>query len=65
MLAETIQAVDTLSRAIPSFSDRFNFILPLVVLLIILMFFLLVKSYSSGHETSDRKNADPSRKTIN
>lgn len=42
-----IQAEDTLSAKIPSFTERFNFTLPLIVILVIIMFFLLLKSYES------------------
>lgn len=44
MLGLLIQAEDTLSTNIPSFSDRFNFAVPLIVILFIIMFFLLLKS---------------------
>lgn len=41
------QTADTLSVTIPSLTDRFNFALPLIVVLFILMFFLILKSYES------------------
>jgi hypothetical protein len=41
------QVADTLSTTIPSFTDRLNFALPLIVLLLILMLFLMLKSYES------------------
>jgi len=47
MTAFLIQVADTLSAKIPSFTDRFNFTLPLIVVLLILMFFILLKSYES------------------
>jgi hypothetical protein len=47
MIAFLLQVSDTLSAKIPSFTDRFNFTLPLIVVLFILMFFLLLKSYES------------------
>lgn len=47
MTAFLLQAADTLSMNIPSFAERSNFTFPLIVLLLILMFFLLVKSFES------------------
>lgn len=47
MIAFLFQAADTLSMNIPSFTERFDFTLPLIVLLFILMFFLLLKSSES------------------
>ncbi len=47
MAALLLQAADTLSAKIPSFTERFDFILPIIVVLLILMFFLLLKSYES------------------
>jgi len=44
MAAFILQAADTLSTKIPSFTDRFNFIIPLIAILFLLMFFLLLKS---------------------
>ncbi len=40
-------AEDSLAASIPSFTDRINFTLPLIVILFIIMFFLLLKSYES------------------
>ncbi len=64
MLAAILQTADTLVTAIPSFSVRFNFALPLIVVLVILMFFLLLKSYNLDHPVSEEKNSARPRKII-
>jgi hypothetical protein len=64
MLAAILQTADTLTTAVPSFSVRFNFAIPLVVVLIILMFFLLLKSYTFDHPESEEKSAERPRKSI-
>ena len=64
MLAAILQAADTLATAVPSLSARFNFALPLIVVLIILMFFLLLKSYTLDHPPSEKKSAERPRKII-
>ncbi len=61
MLAAILQASDSLSAAIPTFSDRFNFALPLIVILLILMFFLLLKSYISDHQPPEQRPSDKPR----
>ncbi len=63
MIAALIQAADTLTALVPSFSERFNFTLPIMVILFILMFFLLLKSYSTGQSLPDHDSAGRSRKT--
>lgn len=45
-------ASDSLAASIPPFSQRFNLTLPLIIVLFILMFFLLLKSYTQESETS-------------
>jgi hypothetical protein len=47
-------AADSLASAIPSFTDRFNFALPLIVVLLIVMFFLLIKVYALENQPHDR-----------
>jgi len=47
MLAFLLQTADTLKVNLPSFTDRFNFAVPLIALLLILMFFLLIKSFQT------------------
>ncbi len=46
-------AADSLASAIPSFTERFNFALPLIVVLLIVMFFLLIKVYSLENDASN------------
>ncbi len=45
-------ARDSLAANIASFSQRFNFTLPLIVVLFIFMFFLLLKSYTMETQES-------------
>lgn len=45
-------ANDSLAASIPSFAQRFNFTLPLIVVLLILMFFLLLKVYTRESQPS-------------
>lgn len=47
-------AEDSMAAGIPSFTDRINFTLPLIVILFIITFFLLLKSYTSENEDSYR-----------
>ncbi len=47
-------AADSLASAIPSFTERFNFALPLIVVLLIVMFFLLIKVYALENQAPDR-----------
>ena len=44
MIASLVQLSDTLAVKIPPFADRFNFILPLIVVLLLLTCFLFLKS---------------------
>lgn len=55
MLALLTSAPDSVAAAIPSFTSRFNFMLPLIVVLLILMFFLLIKSYTIEHPAPEGK----------
>lgn len=65
MVAAILQAADSLAASIPSFSDRFNFALPLIVVLIIVMFFLLLKVYTLEHpEPEERANPGQRRKIM-
>ena len=57
-----IQVEDSLSTKVPSFTDRFNFTLPLIVILFIIMFFLLLKS-DSFKSTISGKNSLREKKT--
>ena len=64
MFAAILQTADTLATSIPSFSQRFNFTLPLIVVLVILMFFLLLKSYNPEHTASDEHSSVRRRKIV-
>ncbi|MCL5020460.1 MAG: hypothetical protein M1339_02100 [Bacteroidetes bacterium] len=64
MFAVILQAGDSLAVAIPSFSDRFNFALPLIVVLLMVMFFLLLKVYTLEHPESERSVNAGHRKKI-
>ncbi len=44
MIALLVQFKDTLGLKIPPIAERFNFVLPLIVVLLLLTFFLLLKS---------------------
>lgn len=59
-----VSAQDSLAVAIPSFTDRFNFMLPMIVVLLIVMFFLLVKSYTMEHPASEERQSSRPRKKI-
>ncbi len=59
MLALVTSAADSVAVAIPSFTSRFNFMLPLIVVLLIVMFFLLIKSYALEHPAPERKTSRP------
>ena len=61
MLAAILQAADSLAVSIPSFSNRFNFALPLIVVLVIVMFFLLLKVYTLEHPESEQR-ANPRKR---
>jgi len=60
-----LQVADTLSVKIPSFTDRFNFTLPLIIVLFILMLFLMLKAYAQqdtqGTEHKDTKSVRPQK----
>ncbi|MCL4540423.1 MAG: hypothetical protein M1378_12645 [Bacteroidetes bacterium] len=62
MLAFMSTAQDSVTAAIPSFTSRFNFMLPLIIVLLILMFFLLIKSYTMEHPAPEGKTG-PSAST--
>lgn len=64
VIAALMSAQDSLAEAIPSFTHRFNFILPLIVVLLIVMFFLLVKSYTLEHPVSEQERHSRPRKKI-
>lgn len=59
MYALITTAGDSVAAAIPSFTSRLNFMLPLIVVLMIVMFFLLVKSYTLEHPAPERKAGRP------
>lgn len=59
MFAIMTAATDSVATAIPSFTDRFNFMLPVIVVLFIVMFFLLIKSYTLEHPAPERKTRRP------
>lgn len=59
MFALVTSASDSVAAAIPSFTSRFNFMLPLIVVLLIVMFFLLIKSYTMEHPAPDGKAGRP------
>ncbi len=46
MIIAALGAADSLASQIPSFSDRLNFSLPLIAVLLVVSFFLLLKSYT-------------------
>ncbi len=62
MIGFLLQSVDSLAASIPSFSDRFNFTLPLIALLLIVMFLLLLKSYSSEGKASSGEPSGAGKK---
>lgn len=64
MLGALVSASDSLAAAIPSFTDRFNFMLPVIAVLLIVMFFLLVKAYAIEHPASEQKSRALPRKKI-
>ncbi len=55
MLAMITTAADSVAAAIPSFTERFNFMLPVIVVLLIIMFFLLIKSYTLENPPTAQK----------
>ncbi|MGC8595604.1 MAG: hypothetical protein ACP5US_05025 [Candidatus Kryptoniota bacterium] len=52
-LIETIQ--DSLQEHIPTLNERFNFVLPLVVILLIFAFFLGLKLYADNSSIQFKK----------
>lgn len=54
IIALVVQVADSLSIKIPSFTDRLNFTIPLIAILVIIMLFLLLKTYTSN-STSEKE----------
>lgn len=63
MIAFILNAADSVASSIPSFTQRFNFALPLIVVLLIVMFFLLLKVYEIEHSAPDSGKNDPHGKS--
>ncbi len=55
-------AADSLAASIPSLTNRVNFALPVIVVLLIVMFFLLIKVYAIENEAPGRSGRKPPAK---
>ncbi|MCL5267257.1 MAG: hypothetical protein M1469_04025 [Bacteroidetes bacterium] len=52
---------DSSAIKIPSFTDRLNFALPIIVILLIVTFFLLLKSYSMNNASTPGGHTETKR----